>query len=78
MIHVNVIVHVVIIVTTDVMSLLAQPEEPARLASYRRLLRQLPADNRATLSALIGHFYMYVLTHSALQSIWRVESLMVL
>ncbi|XP_056451530.1 arf-GAP with Rho-GAP domain, ANK repeat and PH domain-containing protein 1, partial [Gadus chalcogrammus] len=36
----------------------AQPEEPARLASYRRLLRQLPSDNKATLGALVGHFYM--------------------
>ncbi|CAL8281226.1 unnamed protein product [Arctogadus glacialis] len=36
----------------------AQPEEPARVASYRRLLRQLPVDNKATLGALIGHLYM--------------------
>ncbi|KAJ3589188.1 hypothetical protein NHX12_010035 [Muraenolepis orangiensis] len=36
----------------------AQSEELARLASYRRLLRQLPGDNRATLNALIGHFYV--------------------
>ncbi|XP_037324361.1 arf-GAP with Rho-GAP domain, ANK repeat and PH domain-containing protein 1 isoform X2 [Pungitius pungitius] len=33
-------------------------DEPSRLSSYRRLLRQLPDDNRATLNALFGHFYM--------------------
>ena len=58
---------------TNVMPLPAQPEELARLASYRRLLRQLPSDNKATLGALVGHFYMYVFTsplsRCALQSI---------
>lgn len=33
-------------------------DERSRFSSYRRLLRQLPDDNRATLSALFGHFYM--------------------
>ncbi|XP_018517421.1 arf-GAP with Rho-GAP domain, ANK repeat and PH domain-containing protein 1 [Lates calcarifer] len=33
-------------------------DECSRFKAYRRLLRQLPDDNRATLSALFGHFYM--------------------
>ncbi|KAM9348690.1 arf-GAP with Rho-GAP domain, ANK repeat and PH domain-containing protein 1 [Symphorus nematophorus] len=33
-------------------------DERARFSAYRRLLRQLPDDNRATLNALFGHFYM--------------------
>ncbi|XP_045896923.1 arf-GAP with Rho-GAP domain, ANK repeat and PH domain-containing protein 1 isoform X2 [Micropterus dolomieu] len=32
--------------------------EHSRFSAYRRLLRQLPDDNRATLNALFGHFYM--------------------
>ncbi|XP_041864759.1 arf-GAP with Rho-GAP domain, ANK repeat and PH domain-containing protein 1 isoform X2 [Melanotaenia boesemani] len=34
------------------------PDERSRFKEYRRLLRQLPDDNRATLNALFGHFYM--------------------
>ncbi|XP_034538919.1 arf-GAP with Rho-GAP domain, ANK repeat and PH domain-containing protein 1 [Notolabrus celidotus] len=34
------------------------PEERSRFTAYRRLLRKLPDDNRATLNALFGHFYM--------------------
>lgn len=34
------------------------PDERCRFKEYRRLLRQLPDDNRATLNALFGHFYM--------------------
>ncbi|KAM4727168.1 arf-GAP with Rho-GAP domain, ANK repeat and PH domain-containing protein 1 isoform 1-T1 [Anableps anableps] len=34
------------------------PDERSRFKEYRRLLRQLPADNRATLNVLFGHFYM--------------------
>ncbi|KAK5917584.1 hypothetical protein CgunFtcFv8_002420 [Champsocephalus gunnari] len=33
-------------------------DERSRFSSYRRLLRKLPEDNRATLNALFGHFYM--------------------
>ncbi|KAM8899811.1 arf-GAP with Rho-GAP domain, ANK repeat and PH domain-containing protein 1 isoform 2-T2 [Spinachia spinachia] len=33
-------------------------DERSRFSSYRRLLQQLPDDNRATLNALFGHFYM--------------------
>lgn len=33
-------------------------DEHCRFKEYRRLLRQLPDDNRATLNALFGHFYM--------------------
>ncbi|XP_037830410.1 arf-GAP with Rho-GAP domain, ANK repeat and PH domain-containing protein 1 [Kryptolebias marmoratus] len=33
-------------------------DERRRFKEYRRLLRQLPDDNRATLNALFGHFYM--------------------
>ncbi|CAJ1063215.1 arf-GAP with Rho-GAP domain%2C ANK repeat and PH domain-containing protein 1 [Xyrichtys novacula] len=33
-------------------------DERSRFNAYRRLLRQLPDDNRATLNALFGHFYM--------------------
>ncbi|MEQ2289750.1 hypothetical protein AMECASPLE_036463, partial [Ameca splendens] len=33
-------------------------EERSRFKEYRQLLRQLPADNRATLNVLFGHFYM--------------------
>ncbi|KAM7373800.1 hypothetical protein PAMP_006503 [Pampus punctatissimus] len=33
-------------------------DERSRFSAYRRLLQQLPNDNRATLSALFGHFYM--------------------
>ncbi|XP_047463937.1 arf-GAP with Rho-GAP domain, ANK repeat and PH domain-containing protein 1 isoform X2 [Mugil cephalus] len=33
-------------------------DERSRFKEYRRLLRQLPDDNRATLNALFGHFYM--------------------
>ncbi|XP_051793856.1 arf-GAP with Rho-GAP domain, ANK repeat and PH domain-containing protein 1 [Acanthochromis polyacanthus] len=34
------------------------PDERCRFKRYRRLLRQLPDDNRASLNALFGHFYM--------------------
>ncbi|XP_049447878.1 arf-GAP with Rho-GAP domain, ANK repeat and PH domain-containing protein 1 [Epinephelus fuscoguttatus] len=34
------------------------PDERSRFSAYRRLLRQLPDNNRATLNALFGHFYM--------------------
>ncbi|CAN9501222.1 unnamed protein product [Ophioblennius macclurei] len=33
-------------------------DEQRRFKKYRWLLRQLPDDNRATLNALFGHFYM--------------------
>ncbi|XP_040007483.1 arf-GAP with Rho-GAP domain, ANK repeat and PH domain-containing protein 1 isoform X2 [Xiphias gladius] len=33
-------------------------DERSRFKAYRRLLQQLPDNNRATLSALFGHFYM--------------------
>uniref|UniRef100_UPI0037E7D9A1 arf-GAP with Rho-GAP domain, ANK repeat and PH domain-containing protein 1 isoform X2 n=1 Tax=Semicossyphus pulcher TaxID=241346 RepID=UPI0037E7D9A1 len=33
-------------------------DERSRFSAYRRLLRRLPDDNRATLNALFGHFYM--------------------
>ncbi|XP_038144260.1 arf-GAP with Rho-GAP domain, ANK repeat and PH domain-containing protein 1 isoform X1 [Cyprinodon tularosa] len=33
-------------------------DERSRFKEYRRLLRQLPADNKATLNVLFGHFYM--------------------
>lgn len=33
-------------------------DEQARFSSYRQLLRKLSDDNRATLSALFGHFYI--------------------
>lgn len=33
-------------------------DERSRFTAYRRLLRNLPDDNRATLNALFGHFYM--------------------
>ncbi|XP_028276561.1 arf-GAP with Rho-GAP domain, ANK repeat and PH domain-containing protein 1 isoform X2 [Parambassis ranga] len=33
-------------------------DERSRFKEYRRLLRQLPDNNRATLNALFGHFYM--------------------
>lgn len=33
-------------------------DERQRFKKYRLLLRQLPDDNRATLNALFGHFYM--------------------
>lgn len=33
-------------------------DERARFSVYRRLLQNLPDDNRATLNALFGHFYM--------------------
>ncbi|KAM6906849.1 arf-GAP with Rho-GAP domain, ANK repeat and PH domain-containing protein 1 [Xenentodon cancila] len=33
-------------------------DERSRFKKYRRLLRQLPDSNRATLNALFGHFYM--------------------
>lgn len=33
-------------------------DERSRFRVYRQLLWQLPDDNRATLSALFGHFYM--------------------
>ncbi|XP_067085348.1 arf-GAP with Rho-GAP domain, ANK repeat and PH domain-containing protein 1 isoform X2 [Osmerus mordax] len=36
----------------------AEPVEAVRLASYRKLLKQLPTDNRATLNTLCGHFYI--------------------
>ncbi|XP_029029918.1 arf-GAP with Rho-GAP domain, ANK repeat and PH domain-containing protein 1 isoform X2 [Betta splendens] len=32
-------------------------DERSRFKAYRQLLQQLPDDNRATLSALFGHFY---------------------
>ncbi|XP_053188009.1 arf-GAP with Rho-GAP domain, ANK repeat and PH domain-containing protein 1 [Scomber japonicus] len=34
------------------------PDERSRFSAYRRLLRKLPDNNRATLNALFGHFYM--------------------
>lgn len=33
-------------------------DERARFSAYRRLLRRLPNDNRATMNALFGHFYL--------------------
>ncbi|XP_067348222.1 arf-GAP with Rho-GAP domain, ANK repeat and PH domain-containing protein 1 isoform X2 [Channa argus] len=33
-------------------------DERSRFKAYRQLLRQLPDDNRATLNALFGHFYI--------------------
>nr|XP_029476849.1 arf-GAP with Rho-GAP domain, ANK repeat and PH domain-containing protein 1-like isoform X2 [Oncorhynchus nerka] len=36
----------------------AHTEENLRLATYRRLLKKLPPDNRITLNALCGHFYI--------------------
>ncbi|XP_041749167.1 arf-GAP with Rho-GAP domain, ANK repeat and PH domain-containing protein 1-like [Coregonus clupeaformis] len=36
----------------------AHTEETFRLAAYRRLLKKLPPDNRITLNALCGHFYI--------------------
>ncbi|XP_069395470.1 arf-GAP with Rho-GAP domain, ANK repeat and PH domain-containing protein 1 isoform X2 [Paralichthys olivaceus] len=33
-------------------------DQHSRFKAYQRLLRQLPDDNRATLSALFAHFYM--------------------
>ncbi|KAM4546601.1 arf-GAP with Rho-GAP domain, ANK repeat and PH domain-containing protein 1 isoform 1-T3 [Fundulus diaphanus] len=33
-------------------------DESKRFKEYRRLLCQIPADNRATLNVLFGHFYM--------------------
>lgn len=33
-------------------------DEGLRFKEYKRLLRKLPDDNRATLNALFGHFYM--------------------
>ncbi|XP_060911744.1 arf-GAP with Rho-GAP domain, ANK repeat and PH domain-containing protein 1 isoform X4 [Labrus mixtus] len=36
----------------------AVSDELSRFSAYRRLLRHLPDDNRATLNALFGHFYM--------------------
>ncbi|XP_047199620.1 arf-GAP with Rho-GAP domain, ANK repeat and PH domain-containing protein 1 isoform X1 [Hippoglossus stenolepis] len=33
-------------------------DQRSRFKAYQRLLRQLPDDNRATLSALFAHFYM--------------------
>ncbi|XP_045064145.1 arf-GAP with Rho-GAP domain, ANK repeat and PH domain-containing protein 1 isoform X2 [Coregonus clupeaformis] len=36
----------------------AHTEETLRLAAYRRLLKKLPPDNRITLNALCGHFYI--------------------
>ncbi|XP_076026611.1 arf-GAP with Rho-GAP domain, ANK repeat and PH domain-containing protein 1 [Genypterus blacodes] len=33
-------------------------DERSRFSAYRRLLQKLPDDNRATLSALFGHFYV--------------------
>ncbi|XP_024114918.1 arf-GAP with Rho-GAP domain, ANK repeat and PH domain-containing protein 1 [Oryzias melastigma] len=36
----------------------ANPDERLRFKEYRRLLRQLPDNSRATLNALFGHFYM--------------------
>lgn len=33
-------------------------DEGSRFAAYKQLLRNLPDDNRATLCALFGHFYM--------------------
>ncbi|RVE63437.1 hypothetical protein OJAV_G00136170 [Oryzias javanicus] len=34
------------------------PDERLRFKEYRRLLRQLPVNSRATLNTLFGHFYM--------------------
>ncbi|XP_055791513.1 arf-GAP with Rho-GAP domain, ANK repeat and PH domain-containing protein 1-like isoform X1 [Salvelinus fontinalis] len=36
----------------------AHTEETLRLATYRRLLKKMPPDNRITLNALCGHFYI--------------------
>ncbi|KAL0993884.1 hypothetical protein UPYG_G00115170 [Umbra pygmaea] len=36
----------------------AHDDETLRLATYRKLLRKLPPDNRITLNALCGHFYI--------------------
>ncbi|XP_055797306.1 arf-GAP with Rho-GAP domain, ANK repeat and PH domain-containing protein 1-like [Salvelinus fontinalis] len=36
----------------------AHTEETFRLATYRGLLKKLPSDNRITLNALCGHFYI--------------------
>ncbi|XP_010729768.3 arf-GAP with Rho-GAP domain, ANK repeat and PH domain-containing protein 1 isoform X1 [Larimichthys crocea] len=33
-------------------------DERSRFSTYRRLLRQLPDNNRSTLNSLFGHFYM--------------------
>ncbi|XP_034033447.1 arf-GAP with Rho-GAP domain, ANK repeat and PH domain-containing protein 1 [Thalassophryne amazonica] len=33
-------------------------DERRRFSAYRELLRHLPADNRATLNAIFGHFYI--------------------
>ncbi|KAF7643102.1 hypothetical protein LDENG_00245040 [Lucifuga dentata] len=33
-------------------------DKRSRFSAYRQLLRKLPDDNRATLSALFGHFYL--------------------
>ncbi|XP_075888233.1 arf-GAP with Rho-GAP domain, ANK repeat and PH domain-containing protein 1 isoform X2 [Nelusetta ayraudi] len=33
-------------------------DENSRFSAYRRLIRQLPDDNRTTLNALFGHFYI--------------------
>lgn len=34
------------------------PKERSRFKEYRRLLRQLPPDSRATLNVMFGHLYM--------------------
>lgn len=37
----------------------ALSDEVRRLQTYRKLLKQLPPDNHATLAALFGHLHMY-------------------
>lgn len=44
--------------STDTVYLVAISAENSRFSAYKRLIRQLPDDNRATLNALFGHFYM--------------------
>ncbi|KAJ8390589.1 hypothetical protein AAFF_G00101950 [Aldrovandia affinis] len=53
--------HVVLIPETHMgpwVNAAAYSEEAKRLHIYRRVLNNLPPDNRATLSALCGHLYM--------------------
>ncbi|XP_010892991.2 arf-GAP with Rho-GAP domain, ANK repeat and PH domain-containing protein 1 isoform X1 [Esox lucius] len=42
----------------------AHKDETIRLATYRQLLKKLPPDNRITLHALCGHFYIVQLYSS--------------
>lgn len=43
---------------SDTLNLAVISDENSRFSAYRRLIRRLPDDNRATLNALFGHFYM--------------------